>query len=169
MSNEVLLQATVQGLQMGAIYALIALSMTLIFGVGGLLNFAHGDFMALAMYGAMVAYVSFKIDAYVIAPIMFALFFVLGILLFRRLVQPVLAAGVLAGAQLTLGLVFVQENLILVVFGGDYINVPANAEHWFEMRGCTRCKAVRYFIDTTGWTPNYTGRARKFAEAAATA
>jgi cupin superfamily acireductone dioxygenase involved in methionine salvage len=37
------------------------------------------------------------------------------------------------------------------------------------MRGCTRCKAVRYFIDTTGWTPNYTGRAREFAEAAATA
>ena len=124
MSNEVLLQATVQGLQMGAIYALIALSMTLVFSVGGLLNFAHGDFMALAMYGAMVAYVSFKIDAYVVAPIMFVIFLVLGVLLFRRLVQPVLAAGVLAGAQLTLGLVFVQENLILVLFGGDYINVP---------------------------------------------
>ena len=53
---------------------------------------------------------------------------------------------------------------------GDNIrDVPANAEHWFEMRGCTRCKAVRYFIDTTGWTPNYTCRAREFAEAATTA
>ena len=124
MSGEVLLQATAQGLQIGAIYALIALSMTLVFSVGGLLNFAHGDFMALAMYGAMVAYEAFKIDAYLVAPLMFVLFFVLGLLLFRRVVQPVLAAGVLAGAQLTLGLVFVQENLIMVVFGGDYINVP---------------------------------------------
>ncbi|MHB1142021.1 MAG: 1,2-dihydroxy-3-keto-5-methylthiopentene dioxygenase [Sulfuricaulis sp.] len=61
------------------------------------------------------------------------------------------------------------KQFLLEVSGGDYINVPANAEHWFEMRGCTRCKAVRYFIDTTGWTPNYTGRAREFAEAAATA
>jgi 1,2-dihydroxy-3-keto-5-methylthiopentene dioxygenase len=61
------------------------------------------------------------------------------------------------------------QQFLLEVSGGDYINVPANAEHWFEMRGCTRCKAVRYFIDTTGWTPNYTGRAREFAEAAATA
>ncbi len=109
---------------MGAIYALIALSMTLVFSVGGLLNFAHGDFMAMAMYGAMAAYAAFKIDAYIIAPIMFILFLVIGILLFRRVVQPVLAAGVLAGAQLTLGLVFVQENLIMVLFGGDYVNVP---------------------------------------------
>lgn len=124
MSGEVLLQAAAQGLQIGAIYALIALSMTLVFSVGGLLNFAHGDFMALAMYGAMIAYQAFHIDAYLVAPLMFVLFFLLGILLFRRVVQPVLAAGVLAGAQLTLGLVFVQENLIMVVFGGDYINVP---------------------------------------------
>ncbi|WP_298361903.1 branched-chain amino acid ABC transporter permease [uncultured Bradyrhizobium sp.] len=124
MSGEVLLQATVQGLQMGAIYALIALSMTLIFSVGGLLNFAHGDFMALAMYGAMALYQAFRMDAYAAAPLMFFLFLLLGFVLFRHLVQPVLAAGVLAGAQLTLGLVFIQENLLLLLFGGDYINVP---------------------------------------------
>ncbi|MBN8962689.1 MAG: branched-chain amino acid ABC transporter permease [Rhizobiales bacterium] len=124
MSAEVLLQATVQGLQMGAIYALIALSMTLIFSVGGLLNFAHGDFMALAMYGALALYQSFALDAYAAAPLLFFGFFLLGFLMFRRLVQPVLAAGVLAGAQLTLGLVFVQENFLLMVFGGDYLSVP---------------------------------------------
>jgi 1,2-dihydroxy-3-keto-5-methylthiopentene dioxygenase len=60
-------------------------------------------------------------------------------------------------------------QFLLEVSSGDYINVPANAEHWFEMRGCKRCKAVRYFIDTSGWTPHYTGRQREFAEAAATA
>jgi branched-chain amino acid transport system permease protein len=124
MSGEVLLQATVQGLQMGAIYALIALSMTLIFSVGGLLNFAHGDFMALAMYGALALYQSFSLDAYAAAPLLFFGFFLLGFLMFRRLVQPVLAAGVLAGAQLTLGLVFVQENFLLMVFGGDSLSVP---------------------------------------------
>jgi branched-chain amino acid transport system permease protein len=124
MSVEILLQATIQGLQMGAIYALIALSMTLIFSVGSLLNFAHGDFMALAMYGALVTYQSFRIDPYVVAPLMFVLFFGAGVLLFSRLIQPVLAAGLLAGAQLTLGLVFVEENLILVLFGGDYLTVP---------------------------------------------
>jgi len=58
-------------------------------------------------------------------------------------------------------------QFLLEVSGGDYINVTANTEHWFEMRGCTRCKAVRYFIDTSGWTPLYTGRERAFAEATA--
>ncbi|MDH3309384.1 MAG: cupin domain-containing protein [Gammaproteobacteria bacterium] len=61
------------------------------------------------------------------------------------------------------------KQFLLEVRGGDYINVPADTEHWFEMRGCTRCKAVRYFIDTSGWTPNYTGRARDFAQATTTA
>jgi 1,2-dihydroxy-3-keto-5-methylthiopentene dioxygenase len=56
-------------------------------------------------------------------------------------------------------------QFLLEVAGGDYINVPANTEHWFEMKDCSRCKAVRYFIDTSGWTPHYTGRARAFAEA----
>lgn len=124
MSFDVLLQATVQGLQMGAIYALIALSMTLIFSVGGLLNFAHGDFLALAMYGAFAIYQAFGTDAYLSAPLLFLLFLGLGMVLFRHVVQPVLAAGVLAGAQLTLGLVFVQENAILAIFGGDYLSVP---------------------------------------------
>ena len=38
------------------------------------------------------------------------------------------------------------------------INVPANTEHWFEMRDSKRLKAVRYFIDTSGWAPVYTER-----------
>jgi 1,2-dihydroxy-3-keto-5-methylthiopentene dioxygenase len=57
-------------------------------------------------------------------------------------------------------------QFLLEVSAGDYINVPANAEHWFEMRDCKRCKAVRYFIDTSGWTPHYTGRPVAVAAAA---
>ena len=50
----------------------------------------------------------------------------------------------------------------LEVAAGDYINVPAKAEHWFEMKDSQRIKAVRYFIDTSGWTPVYTQRAMAF-------
>ena len=60
------------------------------------------------------------------------------------------------------------QQYLLEVTAGDYINVPANTEHWFEMKDCTRCKAVRYFIDTSGWTPLYTGRPLAFKETAAT-
>ena len=50
-------------------------------------------------------------------------------------------------------------QFLLEVSAGDYINVPANTEHWFEMKDSKRLKAVRYFIDTSGWTPVYTERA----------
>jgi 1,2-dihydroxy-3-keto-5-methylthiopentene dioxygenase len=49
-------------------------------------------------------------------------------------------------------------QFMLEVSAGDYINVPANTEHWFEMRDSKRLKAVRYFIDTSGWAPVYTER-----------
>jgi 1,2-dihydroxy-3-keto-5-methylthiopentene dioxygenase len=54
-------------------------------------------------------------------------------------------------------------QFLLEVSAGDYINVPANAEHWFTMRDSRRIKAVRYFIDTSGWAPVYTERALQFA------
>jgi 1,2-dihydroxy-3-keto-5-methylthiopentene dioxygenase len=54
------------------------------------------------------------------------------------------------------------QQFLLEVTAGDYINVPANAEHWFEMKDSKRIKAVRYFIDTRGWTPVYTERAMLF-------
>lgn len=54
------------------------------------------------------------------------------------------------------------QQFLLEVTAGDYINVPANAEHWFEMKDSKRIKAVRYFIDTKGWTPVYTQRAMLF-------
>lgn len=55
-----------------------------------------------------------------------------------------------------------DTQFLLEVAAGDYINVPANAEHWFEMKGSQRIKAVRYFIDTSGWTPVYTQREMAF-------
>lgn len=53
-------------------------------------------------------------------------------------------------------------QFLVEVSSGDYINVPANAEHWFTLGDSSRIKAVRYFIDTEGWTPVYTEREMKF-------
>ncbi len=54
------------------------------------------------------------------------------------------------------------NQFLLEVSAGDYINVPANAEHWFEMKDSKRIKAVRYFIDSSGWAPVYTERVMLF-------
>ncbi len=55
-----------------------------------------------------------------------------------------------------------DKQYMLEVVAGDYINVPANAEHWFTLGDSQRIKAVRYFIDTEGWTPVYTQRPPQF-------
>ena len=44
----------------------------------------------------------------------------------------------------------------ITVQPGEYINVPADTEHWFELTAAKRIKAVRYFTTTEGWTPRYT-------------
>ncbi len=49
----------------------------------------------------------------------------------------------------------------------EYINVPANTEHWFYLTPSQRIKAVRYFTTTEGWLPEYTGTEIKFRTAAA--
>ena len=62
------------------------------------------------------------------------------------------------------GFVEPDDGQFLVEVGaGDYINVPADTEHWFEMKDSKRIKAVRYFIDTAGWVPVYTEREMLFA------
>lgn len=45
----------------------------------------------------------------------------------------------------------------LTVHAEEYINVPAGTEHWFYLTSTKRIKAVRYFVGTEGWTPEYTG------------
>jgi 1,2-dihydroxy-3-keto-5-methylthiopentene dioxygenase len=45
----------------------------------------------------------------------------------------------------------------LTVETGDYINVPADTEHWFHLTEKRRIKAVRYFTSAEGWVANYTG------------
>ena len=116
---QALAQAAVQGLLIGAVYALITMAMTLVFSVAGLLNFAHGDFLALAMFGALLASAHLGLDPYLAAPVLAVGFAAFGVVLFRRLLRPVLDSGVLVGAQLTLGLMFVVENGLLLAFGGD--------------------------------------------------
>jgi 1,2-dihydroxy-3-keto-5-methylthiopentene dioxygenase len=54
------------------------------------------------------------------------------------------------------------SQIELTVQAQEYINVPANTEHWFHLTSSKRAKAVRYFTNTTGWTPEYTGTKIRF-------
>lgn len=54
------------------------------------------------------------------------------------------------------------EQVEVEVKAGDFVNVPKGVEHWFRLTDRKRIKAVRYFTDTAGWVPQYTGRSIAF-------
>ena len=124
-SFTLLMQALVDGLIMGGIYALVAIGLTLIFGVMKIVNFTHGDFLMIAMYTSFFLHHLYKIDPYLSIFISAPLLFLFGILVYRVFIYPVVHS-VLNGALVTIGLSLIFQNSALLLFSGDYrlIEVP---------------------------------------------
>ncbi len=121
-SANLLLQAVVSGVMMGAIYALIAISLALIFGVMRVLNFAHGDLLMIAMYGIVVLNHHFGLHPYIAVIVLLPIMAAFGFVLFRFVIRPVLGSSPLMQAQLTIGLSFVIQSAVLMIFGADLLN-----------------------------------------------
>ena len=114
-----LLPALLNGLLTGGVYALVALGLTLIYGVLHIVNFAHGSLLMVAMFGAWVLAAKAGIDPYWALPIMTAAMFVLGWLLYAGVIERVAGADDRSILLATLGIAVVLDNLALVVFTGD--------------------------------------------------
>ncbi len=103
MDLQIFFQTIINGLFTGGIYALVAIGLTMIYGVMLILNFAHGEFLMLGMYVAYFAFTLAGIDPYLAAPIAALLIFALGALIQSALVQRVLDAHPLNQIILLLG------------------------------------------------------------------
>jgi len=116
----VLTQTLVSGVLLGGVFALVAVGLTLIFGVMKILNFAHGDFLMLGMYFAYFLSVMFGVDPYVSAVAALPLFFALGWLIQGWLIRPVLKAPESIQILVTVGLSLFLQNLALFLFSPDF-------------------------------------------------
>ncbi len=125
---QLLAQSFVVGLLMGGLYALIALSLALVFGVLRVLNFAHGDLLMIAMYGVLVLHEAIGLHPYWSPLVLFPVMLGVGMLVFTLLIRPVKDAGVLVHAQLTLALSFVIQSIALMVFGADLMTVKTDLD-----------------------------------------
>ncbi len=116
---SILLSALLNGLTTGAVYALIALGLTLIYGVLHIINFAHGASLMMALYGVYALKERWGIDPYVALSIMVPAMFVLGYAM-QRIVINRASHGKEDNIWLvTLGLSIVMENLALLFFKSD--------------------------------------------------
>ena len=126
-SLAILIQAIVNGILMGAVYALVALGLTLIYGVLHIINFAHGALLTAALFAVYFAYRVLGLDPYVAVFGIAPLFFAVGYGLQRLLIGPAAHGDDRNVMLVTLGLAIVIENLLLYAFHADTrtIDVPA--------------------------------------------
>ncbi len=119
MSPDILFASLLNGITTGAIYALVALGLTLIYGVLHIINFAHGAALMVALYGVYGLKSAFGIDPYLALPIMVPAMFALGYALQRGVISRASHGKDENILLVTLGLAIVLENLALLLFKSD--------------------------------------------------
>ena len=115
----ILFPSVLNGLTTGAVYALVALGLTLIYGVLHIINFAHGASLMVALYAAYLLKTRLGIDPYLALPVVVALMFALGYALQRAVVNRASHGKDENILLVTLGVSIVLENLALLFFKSD--------------------------------------------------
>lgn len=125
LNSIVLRQSMVSGLLIGGVYSLVAMGLTLIFGVLGIINFAHGALMAMGMYITHFAFQYFGLDPFLSLGLTIPILFLVGAGLQRFIIRRVTGAAEHNQLLLTLGLALFLENAYLALFSADPRSVQA--------------------------------------------
>ncbi len=126
MTAETIIQSLASGLLMGLLYGLIAVGLALIFGLMDVVNFAHGEFLMIAMYATFFLFAFFAIDPLLAAPLVAAALFVFGAVVYLLIVRFAMRAKANAGmVQIfsTFGLAIVMRGLAQFFFTPDYRSI----------------------------------------------
>ncbi len=126
MLSATVLQVVLGGLLLGAVYALFASGLTLIWGMMNVVNFAHGDFVMLAMYVAFVLWSAFGIGPLGAVPIAALVLATLGVVVYFALVRHVLRGPMLGQILGTFGLALFIRYGVFWYFGADFRSLPDN-------------------------------------------
>jgi branched-chain amino acid transport system permease protein len=112
-------KAVTSGLMMGLVFGLVALGLTLIFGVMDIVNFAHGEFLMIGMYAGLLTATGFKVDPLFGLPVGAVVGFGLGLGCYYGLVRFLLRGPVVAQLFGTFGLMLFLRNVALMIMGAD--------------------------------------------------
>ena len=147
-----MIQILVYGAVISAIYAMLAVGFTLIFGVARILNLAHGSFYALGAYTVYALTAEAQLPLWLAAILAVLLVALFGIMIERVLVRPLRRRSMLAVLLITLAVALMVEQVLLLIFGSEARNVPSFRKHGlsFPRGGCQRPEAV----GTRRWHPS---------------
>jgi branched-chain amino acid transport system permease protein len=117
-------QLVISGLLIGSVYALMSIGLTLIFGVLRVVNFAHGEFLMIAMYGAWTFNRLLGLNPYFAAIAVVPAMFLFGALVYRLVIGSALAKPHLVVVFATMGLSIFLQNVALMAMTADLRDVP---------------------------------------------
>lgn len=115
---------------MGLVYALVSLGLGLIWGVMDVINFAHAEYMMLAMYATYFAWQRLHLDPLQALPLVVILAFAAGVATYAGFIRRIVHAAAVAQIFATFGLLFFLRYLAFAVFGPDFRGIswsPANS------------------------------------------
>jgi branched-chain amino acid transport system permease protein len=119
-------QVIVNGILTGGLYSLIAVGLTLIFGVMRVINFVHGETLMIGSYLTYFLFTLAGIDPIISLPLAIFALFTLGAGIQRFFINPVIDAPHFNQILLTFGLVLILQNLALILFTGNYVSMTTS-------------------------------------------
>src|SRR5918999_2612041 len=126
MSLDLVVNVVIAGLLTGLVYGLMALGLSVIFGVVRIVNFAHGEMMTIAMYAAAVLFAALKLDPFLSVLPVAAAFFLLGYAMQAGLINPFITRPEHSQFMLLVAVALIIGNGPLLLFGPDARNVQGD-------------------------------------------
>ena len=117
--------ALISGLNLGSIYALIALGYTMVYGIAKMLNFAHGDIIMVGAYSVIVSAVTLKLPPVIAILIAVVVCAALGVTIEFLAYRPLRQSPPLAVLITAIGVSYLLQNLALLIFGPEQKSTPA--------------------------------------------
>jgi branched-chain amino acid transport system permease protein len=152
MSIDLVANVFIAGVLTGLVYGLMALGLSVIFGVVRVVNFAHGEMMTIAMYATVVLFAALRLDPFLAVVPVAAAFFGFGYLLQTGLINPFITRPEHSQFMLLVAVAIVMVNALLMIFGPD-----------------ARSVQVDYQLESFAMGPLLFDKARVYASTAAVA
>jgi branched-chain amino acid transport system permease protein len=116
---DILVSSIVAGLLIGMVFALVALGLTIIFGLMDIVNFAHGEFLMVGMYTGLLTAQATGMDPLFTLPVAAVVGFLLGIVCYFGFIKFLIRGPMIAQLLGTFGLMLFLRNLALLIFGSE--------------------------------------------------
>lgn len=123
MTTDILLQTLASGILIGLIYALVAIGLTMIFGVMDIVNFAHGEFLMLGMYSAFWMFSLYALDPLLTLPLTVLMLFAFGMLLYKLVIVRIVNAPMLSQIFTTFGIMILLRGVAQFLWKPDFRSI----------------------------------------------